>query len=41
MKITMQDRHLCWPPHFFLGPTMTPHFFIFRIATGLKCVAGE
>ena len=33
MKITMQDRHLCWPPYFFLGPAMALHFFHSRIAT--------
>jgi len=25
-KITMQERHLCWPPTFFLGPAMPPTF---------------
>jgi len=29
----MQDRHLCFPPYFFLGPAVTPHFFHSRIAT--------
>jgi len=33
MKITMQDRHLCWPPYFFRGPAMAPYFFHSRIAT--------
>jgi len=32
-KITMQNRHLCWPPYFFLGPAVPPHFFNSRIAT--------
>ena len=30
---TIQDRHLCWPPYFFLGPVVPPHFFHSRIAT--------
>ena len=30
----MKDRHLCCPPYFFLGPSVAPHFFISRIATG-------
>jgi len=29
----MQDRHLCWPLCFFLGPVVTLHFFNFGIAT--------
>jgi len=33
MKITMKDRHLCWPPYFFLGPAMVPPLFSCRIAT--------
>ena len=24
----MEDRHLCWPPYFFLGPVMPLHFLI-------------
>jgi len=32
-KITMQDKHLCWPPYFFLGPGVAPHFLSSRIAT--------
>ena len=24
----MQDRHLCCPPYFFLGPAVPPHFLI-------------
>ena len=33
MKITMQDRHLYWPPYCFLDPAMPPaHFFHSRIA---------
>jgi len=28
----MQDKHLCWPPYFFLGPAVPP-FFNSRIAT--------
>ena len=31
----MQDRHLCWPPYFFLGPAVVPYFFNSRIATVL------
>jgi len=27
-KITMQERQLCWPPYFFLGPAVAPSFFI-------------
>jgi len=23
----MQDRHLCWPPYFFLGPAVAPPLF--------------
>jgi len=30
----MQDKHLCWPPYFVLGPTVAPHFLSSRIATG-------
>jgi len=30
----MQERHLCWPPYFFLGPAVAPHFLNSRIATG-------
>jgi len=34
-KITMQERHLCWPPYFFsLAPQCPPQFFHSRIATG-------
>jgi len=33
-KITMQERHLCWPPTFFLGPAVLPQFFHSGIATG-------
>jgi len=29
-KITMQDRHLCWPPYSFLGPAVPPTFLIFE-----------
>ena len=29
----MQDRHLCCPLYFFLGPAVPPHFFHSRIAT--------
>jgi len=29
MKITVQDRHLCWSPYFFLAPQWSPHFFSF------------
>jgi len=29
----MQDRHLCCPPAFLLGPAVPPHFFHSRIAT--------
>jgi len=29
----MQGRHLCWPPYFFLGPAVAPHFFNSRTAT--------
>jgi len=28
MKITVQDRHLCWSPYFFLGPAMVPPLFL-------------
>jgi len=31
-RITMQKRHLCWPPTFFLGPAVPPLFHS-RIAT--------
>ena len=31
----MQDRHLCWPPYFFLGPAVALHLFNSRIATVL------
>ena len=32
----MQDRRLCCPPYFFLGPAVPPpHFFNSRIATGV------
>ena len=31
-KITMQERHLCWPTYFFLAP-QCPHFFHSRIVT--------
>jgi len=27
-KITMQERRLCWPPHFSLTPQCPPSFFI-------------
>jgi len=30
----MQERHLCWPPTFFLGPAVLPQFFHSGIATG-------
>jgi len=30
----MQDRHLYWPPFFFLGPAVAPHFFNSRIGVG-------
>jgi len=26
LKLTMQDKHLCWPPYFFLGSAVAPHF---------------
>jgi len=29
----MQNRHLCWPPYFFLGPALSPHFLKSWIAT--------
>ena len=29
MKITMQDRHLCWSPYFFLDPAMAPPLLSF------------
>jgi len=29
----MQDKHLCWPPYFFLGPAVGPYFLSSRIAT--------
>jgi len=32
----MEDKHLCWPPYFFLGPTMAPTLFKSRIATAMK-----
>jgi len=32
-KITMQERYLCWPPTFFLGPAVATQFFHSRIAT--------
>jgi len=32
-KITMQERHLCWPPYFFPWPRSVPYFFHSRIAT--------
>ena len=36
-KITMQERHLCWPPYFFPWPRSgRPQFFHSRIATGAK-----
>jgi len=38
MKINMQNRHLCWPPYFFLGPAKPPHFFNSRIATAPRLV---
>jgi len=25
----MQDKHLCWPPYFFLGPAVDPPLFRF------------
>jgi len=25
-KITMQDKHLCWPSYFFHGPQCPPTF---------------
>jgi len=34
-KITMLERHLCWPPHFFLGPAVPPSFFILESPLGL------
>jgi len=37
----MQDRHLCWPPYFFLGPAVAPHFLNSRIATGDTHTAKE
>jgi len=27
-KITMQDKDLCWPPYFSLGPQWTQLFYI-------------
>jgi len=35
-KITMQERHLCWP-HFFTWPrsALLPVFFHSKIATGV------
>jgi len=32
-KVTMQERPLFWPPYFFLGPAVSPHFSHSRIAT--------
>jgi len=32
----MQDRYLCSPPYFFLGPAVTPHFFHSRITTAQR-----
>jgi len=32
-KITMQDRHFCWPPYIFFGPEVVPHLFNSRFAT--------
>jgi len=35
----MQDGYLCFPPYFFLGPAVAPHFFHSRIATvGPNCI---
>jgi len=36
MKITVQDRHLCWSPYFFLAPQWSPHFSHSRIAAGSR-----
>jgi len=32
LAVPMQERHLCWPPYFFLGPAV-PLSFHSRIAT--------
>jgi len=40
-KITMQDRYLCCPPYFFLGPAVATQFFHSRIATDYLTIFGE
>jgi len=37
----MQDRYLCCPPCFFLGPAVPPHFFHSRIATVCVCMVAQ
>jgi len=31
----MQDKYLCYPPYFFLGPAVAPYFLSSRIATAV------
>ena len=39
-KVTMQERHLCFPSYFFTWPCSAPtHFFHSRIAT-VQCIQG-
>jgi len=41
-KITMEERHLCWPPYFYLDPAVPPpQFFHSRIATAPKHPRGD
>jgi len=34
----MQDRHLCCPPYFFLGPAVPPHCLILESPLTVKAV---
>jgi len=38
----MEERHLCWPPYFYLDPAVPPpQFFHSRIATAPKHPRGD
>jgi len=37
----MQDKRLCCPPFFFLGPAVAPHFLNSRIATARQATVTD
>jgi len=37
----MQDKHFGWPPYFFLGSAVPPHFYHSRIATDIMVIMNK